>query len=181
MTYPKSNILLALTTLVAAYGCTSTKATTLPPAVPPAATSTDSSASFVNPKPDDDATRGTLKIAQDIRVACGLADDEAHFAFDSARVVDTDKRMLRTLSDCFVSGPLKGREMRLVGHADPRGPEDYNLVLAGKRADNVKGIMVAETMNEGRVSTTSRGEMDATGTDEMSWANDRRVDMYLGK
>jgi hypothetical protein len=27
--------------------------------------------------------------------------------------------------------------------------------------------------------TTSRGEMDATGTDESSWAKDRRVDVVL--
>jgi hypothetical protein len=28
--------------------------------------------------------------------------------------------------------------------------------------------------------TTSRGEMDATGTDEASWEKDRRVDVLLG-
>ena len=71
--------------------------------------------------------------------------------------------------------------MSLVGHADPRGPEDYNLALAGRRADNVKVILVAETMAEGNVATTSRGAMDATGTDEGSWANDRRVDVSLGR
>jgi len=114
-------------------------------------------------------------------VACGLADDDAHFAFDSAHVVANDRRMLRTLADCFVSGPLRGRQMSLVGHADPRGSDDYNLALGGRRADSVKGIMVAETMISSRVSTTSRGAMDATGTDEVSWANDRRVEIFLGK
>ncbi len=56
-----------------------------------------------------------------------------------------------------------------------------DMALAGRRADNVKGLMVAETMVDNRISATSRGAMDATGTDEASWANDRRVDVYLGK
>ena len=32
-----------------------------------------------------------------------------------------------------------------------------------------------------RMSTTSRGEMDATGTSEQGWAQDRRVDIELVK
>jgi peptidoglycan-associated lipoprotein len=135
----------------------------------------------VNPKPDDDATRGNISIAHDVRKACGLTDSEAFFAFDSAYVGVKDKKMLRSLADCFVSGPLKGRQMSLIGHADPRGSGDYNLALGGRRADNVKRIIVAESMVDSRVSTTSRGDMDATGTDEQSWAMDRSVDVTLGK
>jgi peptidoglycan-associated lipoprotein len=183
MTNRTSRIFATLVTLVAAYGCSETKAV-VPPPVPPAAASPVAvapSVTAVNPKPDDDATRGTIVVSNDIRKSCGLSDDEAHFLFDSAHVADSDKKMLRTLTDCFVSGPLKGRQMSLVGHADPRGPEDYNLVLAGRRADNVKVIIVAESMNDSRISTTSRGEMDATGTDETSWASDRRVDIDLAR
>jgi outer membrane protein OmpA-like peptidoglycan-associated protein len=55
------------------------------------------------------------------------------------------------------------------------------LALAGRRADNVKIAIVDEKMNDARISTTSRGAMDAMGTDEISWAADRRVDVNLGK
>ncbi|MGE5734360.1 MAG: OmpA family protein [Acidobacteriota bacterium] len=134
----------------------------------------------VNPKPDDNATRGIIRVAQDVRRACGLADSEAFFAFDSSLVRFEDKKGLRALANCFMSGPLKGRQMSLIGHADPRGSGDYNLALGGRRADNVKRIIVAESMVDSRVSTTSRGEMDATGTDEASWATDRSVDVTLG-
>jgi peptidoglycan-associated lipoprotein len=181
-----SHVLAALTTLIAAYGCSETKAAVPPPATPIAAAPIAQAPlaapiATVNPKPDDDATRGTIAVSYDIRKSCGMTDDDAHFAFDSAHVVDLDKKMLRTLADCFVSGPLKGRQMSLVGHADPRGSEDYNLALAGRRADNVKTIIVAENMSDARISTTSRGALDATGTEEVSWAADRRVDVNLGK
>ena len=179
-------MLAALTTLSATYGCGETKATVPPPATPIAAAPIAKAPlvapfAMANPKPDDDATRGTIAVSNDIRKSCGMTDDDAHVAFDSAHVVDLDKKMLRTLPDCFVSGPLTGRQMSLVGHADPRGSEDYNLDLAGRRADNVKTIIIDESMNDARISTTSRGALDATGTEEVSWAADRRVDVNLGK
>ena len=43
-----------------------------------------------------------------------------------------------------------------------------------------KRVIVEEGMVEQKAATTSRGEMDATGTDEASWAKDRRVDIVLG-
>src|ERR1039457_2151130 len=76
--------------------------------------------SMVNPKPDDDGTRGTLTISDEIRKACGLTDSDTFFAFDSAKVRPEDRRIFTKLADCFSAGALKGREMRLVGYADPR-------------------------------------------------------------
>ena len=70
--------------------------------------------------------------------------------------------------------------MRLVGHADPRGDEEYNMVLGGRRADNVKSAIVQAGLHSSKIATTSRGEMDATGTDEAGWEKDRRVDVMLG-
>jgi peptidoglycan-associated lipoprotein len=69
--------------------------------------------------------------------------------------------------------------MNLVGHADPRGEEEYNMVLGGRRADNVQHFLVSVGLPTGQAMTTSRGEMDATGTDEAGWAKDRRVDVVL--
>jgi len=80
----------------------------------------------------------------------------------------------------FPTDSLKGKTMRLVGHADPRGDEEYNMVLAGRRADNVKGAIAGAGLDSARMATTSRGEMDATGTDESGWEKDRRVDIMLG-
>ncbi len=136
--------------------------------------------SVVNPKPDDNGTRGSLNISDEIRKACGLADSETFFAFDSANVRPDDRKIFTKLADCFSRGPLKGREMRLVGYADPRGSADYNLALGGKRADNVKSVIEGFGLSAQKISTSSRGAMDATGTDETSWAKDRRVEAAAG-
>jgi peptidoglycan-associated lipoprotein len=44
----------------------------------------------------------------------------------------------------------------------------------------VKTVIAGEGMNADKMATTSRGEMDANGTDEESWSKDRRVDVVLG-
>ena len=82
---------------------------------------------------------------------------------------------------CFTSGPLKGRILKVVGHADPRGETEYNFVLGNSRADAVGGFLRSKGMDNAKVATTSRGELDATGTDESGWARDRRVDLLLGQ
>jgi peptidoglycan-associated lipoprotein len=127
----------------------------------------------------DVPTRSNIAISEDIRKACGITESEAHFAYDSANVRPQDKVVLEKLANCFMTGPLKGRSMRLVGHADPRGNEEYNMALGGRRADNVASAIGSAGMDNARMSTSSRGKMDATGTDEDSWAKDRRVDIML--
>jgi peptidoglycan-associated lipoprotein len=145
------------------------------PTAPPAATTP--------PPPEkvgDVPTRSNINISDDIRKACGITDSDAYFAYDSANVRPQDQAILQKLATCFSTGPLKGRTMRLVGHADPRGDEEYNMVLGGRRADNVKGAIVNAGLSSSKIATTSRGEMDATGTDEPGWEKDRRVDVMLG-
>ncbi len=132
------------------------------------------------PKADDKGTSGMVSISDDVKSACGISDDEAYFAFNSADVRPRDKQILDKLRTCFTSGKLKGHTMQLVGHADPRGDDNYNLALGGRRADSVKEVIVGRGMSSSKVVTSSRGEMDATGTDESTWAKDRRVDVRAG-
>lgn len=130
-------------------------------------------------KPGDDGSKGLVNVSDEIMAACGISEAEAKFAYDSARVQKGDQPVLNKLVQCFTSGKLSGRTMRLVGHADPRGEAEYNMVLGGKRADNVKNYLTAQGLGPEQAQTTSRGELDATGTDEASWAEDRRVDVIL--
>ena len=147
-----------------------------------AANANDSHLNLVTkmPKSDDKGTSGMVSISDDVKTACGISDDEAYFAFNSANVRPQDTKILDKLRACFTTGKLKGHSMQLVGHADPRGDDSYNLALGGKRADSVKDVIVGRGMPSSRVVTSSRGEMDATGNDESTWAKDRRVDVRSG-
>jgi peptidoglycan-associated lipoprotein len=130
-------------------------------------------------KPGDDPAQSDINISDEIKKACGLTETEAHFAYNSANVQESDRTVMKKLAECFTTGKLKGRTMQLVGHADPRGEPEYNMVLGGRRADNVAGAITREGLPEAQVTTTSRGELEARGTDEATWAKDRRVDIHL--
>ncbi len=125
-------------------------------------------------------TASNVSISDDIRAKCGIPDSDAYFPFDSAHLTTTDRSPLDRVAKCFVSGPLKGRPLKLIGHADPRGEADYNMTLGQSRADSVGQYLTERGMDHGKTKTTSRGSMDATGTDESSWQHDRRVDVMLG-
>jgi peptidoglycan-associated lipoprotein len=180
------SLVLSASCVVLAVACGG--AETKPAVAPTATAAPDATAAKPPPPPpqanvDNDPTRGQLNIDEAIRKACGITDAEAYFAYDSANVRPEYRKVLKKLAVCFTTGPLAGRVMRLVGHADARGEDSYNLALGGQRADNVKKIIVAEGMTESKTDTSSRGEMDSDQTtkDEAVWAKDRRVDVLLGQ
>jgi peptidoglycan-associated lipoprotein len=133
------------------------------------------------PQPPDSPTASALRISDEIIRACGISEPDAYFAFDSANVRPEDAQVLGKVVSCFTNGPLQGHTLKLVGHADPRGGSDYNMTLGQSRADAVAGYMKKNGMDKAKTESTSRGAMDAVGTDEPTWARDRRVDMMLGQ
>jgi peptidoglycan-associated lipoprotein len=133
------------------------------------------------PNPPNSPQASAVRISDEIIKACGISEPDAYFAFDSANVRPDDANVLGQLVTCFTTGPLKGRQLKLVGHADPRGGSDYNMTLGQSRADAVKQYILDHGMDKSKTDSTSRGAMDATGTDEPSWARDRRVDILLGQ
>ena len=79
--------------------------------------------------------------------------------------------------------PLTGQSHQLwnlssqmIGHTDPRGTQEYNLALSEKRAQSVRDHLGRLGVEGNQLSVLPRGSLDAKGTDEPSWAQDRRVD-----
>lgn len=123
-------------------------------------------------------TAGSIQIDDRILKACGDL-PTAHFAFDSASISGDAESALGALARCFVSGPLAGARMNLVGHADPRGGVAYNLALGQQRASSVATFLSQRGISEQRMGTVSKGAFDATGTDEEGWTLDRKVEVFL--
>ena len=111
---------------------------------------------------------------------CKIEGTKAYFDFDKANVKDTDETALILVASCFTNGPLKGRPMKIVGHTDPRGTDEYNQKLGQSRAESVSEYLSGQGVSTPQMSTESRGEQDAAGSDEISWTYDRRVDIRLG-
>ena len=130
---------------------------------------------------DVESNPAKIQISEDIRKACGIGNADAHFAFDEAMVRTQDTMVLEKLVECFSTGALQGRQMRLVGHTDNRGDEEYNYVLGERRANAIRTYLTGAGLSATQATSTSRGELEATGTDNIGWAEDRRVDIVLAQ
>jgi peptidoglycan-associated lipoprotein len=148
-------------------------------AVAPGATMLQPQESARVAQPANTPTTATIHISDEILRACNIPDADAYFAFDSASLTAFDERPLDALATCFENGPMRGRRMSLVGHADPRGSAEYNMTLGQSRADAVEGYLSGRGLGTTAMASTSRGALDATGHDETGWAHDRRVDILL--
>lgn len=147
-----------------------------PPAPPAPAPAAEPDASQL---PGKDANKGMVEIDPAILELCDIP--TPHFAFDSSALSAEAGSALDALATCFVSGKAAGKNMNLVGHADPRGTEEYNLALGQRRADSVASHLKTRGLGDDRLETSSRGELDATGSDEASWALDRKVQIFLAE
>ena len=63
------------------------------------------------------------------------------------------------------------------GHADERGTREYNLALGDRRANAAKNYLAARGIDPSRINTISYGKERpvAVGSDEASWAQNRRA------
>lgn len=120
-------------------------------------------------------------IAKACRIQFGDSDRAPKFDFDDAALLPEDREILSQLARCVTTGPLKGQKLALVGRADPRGESEYNMVLGDYRAGSVFEYLALLGVEPGGMRQTSRGELDAEGTDEDGFRRDRRVDVTLDK
>ena len=76
---------------------------------------------------------------------------------------------------------LRGNDaaVRLEGHADERGTREYNLALGERRAKAIADYLAIQGISRSRMEVVSYGEERpvALGSDEASWAANRRVEL----
>lgn len=99
-----------------------------------------------------------------------------YFDFDQYALTAESRAVLLAHAD-----KLKGASVavRLEGHADERGSREYNMALGEKRANAVRDFLVTQGVNGSSLEVVSFGEEQpaATGSDEASWAQNRRVEV----
>jgi peptidoglycan-associated lipoprotein len=175
---------LALALLAAAaFGCHHEKkpVTTIPQPKDdkPAATEQAKPAPQVT---QDQQVSPNLALGGDIVQMCGIkasATANPTFDYNKEELTPEDRTVLDQLATCMMTGALKGKAVSLIGRADPRGTEEYNLGLGSRRASSVSTYLTHLGVGQPQLAVTTRGALDASGTDEAGWQKDRRVDVQL--
>lgn len=168
--------------LAALIGCSKDKAktaTTTPKDQPKAVAKQD------KPPPNltqDQVVSPGLAVGSDILAACGIKavpSANPKFDYDKDELTEDDRKVLDQIATCLTTGALKGKAVSLIGRADPRGTEEYNLGLGSRRSESVSQYLSRLGVQKPQLGQTTRGALDATGTDEAGWQQDRRVDIQL--
>jgi peptidoglycan-associated lipoprotein len=106
-----------------------------------------------------------------------LAKRSVYFDYDSYVVKDEFKALVEAHAKYLVAN--KGRKILIQGNTDERGGREYNLALGQKRAEAVRKALGLLGVPETQVEAVSLGKEKpkATGSDEASWAENRRSDI----
>ncbi|MCB1225359.1 MAG: OmpA family protein, partial [Verrucomicrobiales bacterium] len=108
-----------------------------------------------------------------------------YFEYDEAGLHPRAKRQLEIVADLLKSDA--SRRLRIAGHTDALGSDDYNLGLSERRAETVKKELVALGVNGNQIVTEGRGKAQALEPNQKADGSDnpegrsvnRRAEVFL--
>jgi peptidoglycan-associated lipoprotein len=107
-----------------------------------------------------------------------LRDNTVYFAYDRAEVRASDTSKLDAVASYVKSG---NKVIRIEGHADARGTEEYNRALGERRALSVREYLARAGVDPNNIDTISHGEDKPAvqGNNEAAWSKNRRAEFLL--
>jgi peptidoglycan-associated lipoprotein len=108
-----------------------------------------------------------------------LSECTLHFGFDDSSLTAADQTILRKVADTLQKRSWIA--IRIAGHADERGTEEYNMALGMKRADAARNYLIALGVSEEQVDSVSFGEEKplVSESGEEGWAYNRRDEIGI--
>ena len=167
----KTPILLLVTSAALALSACAKKA---PPELPKPPQDTPAPTPTPTPPPPTPTPSGPRPGTQ-AHFLANVASDRIFFDTDKSDVDDADKATLQSQAAWLRQFPTA--RVTIEGHADERGTREYNLALGDRRANAAKNFLASLGIDPGRMTTISYGKErpDALGSDEESWAKNRRA------
>jgi peptidoglycan-associated lipoprotein len=170
-----SLLLLATAVLAAACGGSPPPEEPAPeptpaPAPPPPAPPTDDSAE----RERMERERMAREAAERARAVAADLATMINFDYDQSTIRDADQSTLDRKAAILQANP--NVRVRISGHADERGSDEYNLALGNRRAAAAKRYLENKGIDGGRMEVVSFGEERPLnpGTDEGAFAQNRR-------
>ena len=172
---------LSIVALVALGACKKKPQTVVTPVSnPPAATPTPTPTPPTN---DCDAAclAAREKEAKDAAIRLATAALTATIYFDLDRSDITDETRTKLDAKVPVLTQNTGVRIRIAGHTDSRGSDEYNLALGQRRAAAAKRYLTDRGIDGSRIEIVSFGEERPTCTDEAEgcWSRNRRDEFEI--
>lgn len=179
--------LVAVALLVAAFGtgCQKGPQGTTPLPGYKSGVTGDRPAGPLDGRPVDDSTTTGIPISGALKDWVPAADQPAvlrdnilYFAYDRSDVRSSETSKLDAIASYLKGG---NRAVRVEGHCDERGTEEYNRSLGDKRAQSAREYLVRAGVNAEAIDTISHGEDKPAvpGHSEAAWSKNRRAEFIL--
>lgn len=128
------------------------------------------------PPPPPAPTVDTAGIAAQVTA---VMTEKIFFDFDRSDLRDDARATLDRKMDLFQANP--DMRIRISGHADDRGSDEYNLALGQRRAASAKAYLVQRGIDTNRIDIVSYGEERPVCTDasEGCWQQNRRDEFEI--
>jgi len=126
----------------------------------------------------EEAEEARRREAERNRVV-SIMTERVFFDFDRSDIrSDMESVLQRKVS---VLREYPGVVLRIEGHADERGSNEYNLALGQRRAEAVRRYLLSYGLEAGRLATISYGEERplVRAANEQAWAQNRRDDFAI--
>ena len=100
--------------------------------------------------------------------------DDVFFDYDSSEIRADGRSALQQNANWMRK--WTSTSIRVAGHCDERGTNEYNLSLGEERAAAVKDYLIGLGIDGSRIATASRGEESpfCSTSDESCWSQNRR-------
>jgi peptidoglycan-associated lipoprotein len=107
-----------------------------------------------------------------------LRDNTVYFEYDRSTVKASEHSKLDAIASFMKSG---NHLVRVEGHCDERGTEEYNRSLGERRALAARAYLVNAGISADRLDTISHGEDKPAvpGHNEAAWSKNRRAEFIL--
>jgi peptidoglycan-associated lipoprotein len=125
---------------------------------------------------DADAMAAAARTTEEVRNRLVVM---VHFDYDKANIRSDDAGTLDEKVAILQANP--NLRIRIHGHCDERGSDEYNLALGNRRAQAAKQYLVSHGIDAGRIDTQSWGEERplVDGHDESAWSQNRRDEFEI--
>jgi peptidoglycan-associated lipoprotein len=146
--------------------------TTAPTTPPPAPTTDPGAADRERERARREAEERAKAVATDLGAMI-------HFDYDRSDIRAEDAPNLDRKAAILEANPAV--RVRISGHADERGSDEYNLALGTRRAASAKRYLENKGVDGSRLEVISYGEERplSAGADETAWANNRRDEFEI--
>ncbi|MFO7801372.1 MAG: OmpA family protein, partial [Desulfovermiculus sp.] len=116
----------------------------------------------------------STSVQRDRNVLRATFDSEVLFDFDSATIKPGGQTEISRVADVLNQYPQTN--IRVEGHTDASGPEEYNQRLSERRAQAVKNALMQQGVEDWRITTAGYGESQPVSSNA---AANRRVTVVI--